>query len=210
MKRFFLLLLSIIVLGVIAIVYLKNKARPWTPEWEENVETFQPTSKIMDVIGITKDMHVGEIGAGNGRFAVRLSKRVGNSGKVYANDIDLNAIRFMKQRLQNENITNVQVILSIVTNPYFPKNELDVVCVINSYENFSDPVRLLSNTISSLKDDGKLAIVAYDPDKSTRNKKGSVTKQLLIEQVSSAGYVVEKIDSTSLVYDNIYVFRKGN
>ncbi|NJK94983.1 MAG: methyltransferase domain-containing protein [Bacteroidales bacterium] len=208
MKRFVFILLIIILATVVSFYFLRNRAKPWSPEWEEKIETFQPTSKIMNVIGVEKGMKVGEIGAGNGRFSVRLAKRVGSEGKVFANDIDLKAVRFMKQRLVNENINNVQVILSRETNPYFPKNTLDMVCVINSYENFSDPVRLLANTYSSLKKDGILAIVAFDPEKSSKKKEDAVSKELLIGEVKDAGYQLLSIDSTSLVYDNVYLFKK--
>ena len=54
----------------------------WAALDEESFESFQPTDKIMDTIGITEGMNVGEVGAGGGRVAVRVARRVGPSGKV--------------------------------------------------------------------------------------------------------------------------------
>jgi ubiquinone/menaquinone biosynthesis C-methylase UbiE len=194
---------------VLFLIFLKDKTRRWSQEWEESFETFQPSLKVMDLIGIKENMYVGEIGGGNGRFAVKVARRVGDSGKVYANDIDLKAVRFMTQRCERDNIRNMQVILSRPTNPNFPRNKLDLVYVINTYHYFSDPVRLLANTKYSLKPDGKLAIVASDPDRINRKKKRGVPKEQILRQVTSAGYELVRMDTTSLVFDNIYIFRKS-
>ncbi len=209
MNRSFYILAGLIVLLALYLIFLRDKARRWSPKWEEGFETFQPSLKVMDLIGIKTNMYVGEIGGGNGRFAVRVARRVGDSGKVYANDIDLKAVRFMTQRCERDDIKNMQVILSRPTNPNFPRNMLDLVYIINTYDYFTDPVRLISNTKYSLKQDGKLAIVATDPDKVKKKKKRGVAKNLILHQVTSAGYHLVHIDTTSLVYDNVYIFKKS-
>jgi len=48
--------------------------------WEELVNKSQPPGKIMDAIGLKPGMIIGEVGAGRGRFTVRLAKRVGPQG----------------------------------------------------------------------------------------------------------------------------------
>lgn len=209
MNRTFYILAGLIVLIALYLIFLQDKSRRWSQEWEESFESFQPSLKIMDLIGIKEDMYVGEIGGGNGRFAVRVARRVGDSGKVYANDIDLKAVRFMTQRCERDNINNMQVILSRPTNPNFPRNKLDLVYVINTYHYFADPVRLLANTKYSLKPEGKLAIVASDPKKIKKKKQRGVSKGQILRQVSEAGYELIRMDTVSLVYDNIYLFRKS-
>lgn len=209
MNKSIYILSGLVILLALYLIFLRDKARRWSPKWEEGFETFQPSFKVMDLIGIKEKMYVGEIGGGNGRFAVRVARRVGDSGKVYANDIDLKAVRFMTQRCERDGIKNMQVILSRPTNPNFPRNTLDLVYIINTYDYFTDPVRLISNTRYSLKPDGKLAIVATDPNKVKKKKKRGVAKNLILQQVTSAGYDLVHIDTTSLVYDNVYIFKKS-
>lgn len=182
----------------------------WSKKWEEKFEIFQPSEKIMDIIGIKEGMIVGEIGAGNGRFAVKVAQRIGKNGLIFANDIDLKAIRFMKSRCEREKINNMIVILSHPINPYFPKDSLDIVYIINAYEYISDPIRLLKNTKPSLKKDGKLAIIAHDPKKAKDKFKLTVPKDKIISQLSEAGFEIAFIDSTTLKYDNIYIFVPQN
>lgn len=208
MNRILYILSALLILLALYFIFFREKTKRWSLEWEEGFETFQPSSKVMDLIGIKKNMYVGEIGGGNGRFAVKVAKRVGDSGKVYANDIDLKAVRFMRQRIERDNIKNMQVILSRPTNPYFPRNKLDLVYVINTYNYFTDPVRLLANTVYSLKTDGRLAIVAYDPEKLKKKKSRGTPREVILNQVKEAGYMLISMDTTSLVYDNVYLFRK--
>ncbi len=208
MKRFLYIILIAVLAVILYFVFVKDKTKRWSQEWEESFESFQPSAKIMDLIGIKEKMYVGEIGAGNGRFAVKVAKRIGDSGRIYANDIDLKAVRFMIQRCERENIKNMQVILSRTTYPNFPRNKLDLVYVINTYEHFTDPVRLLANTRYALKPDGRLAIIAYDPDRVKRKKSHAISKKSILKSVTEAGYQLISLDTTSLVYDNIFLFKK--
>ncbi len=178
----------------------------WSEEWEEGFETYQPSDQIMDVIGIQPGMVIGEVGAGNGRFAVKVAARVGDQGKVFANDIDPKAVSFMQRRCEREHISNMTVIHSRVVDPGFPKGSLDLVYLINTYDELAAPVTLMRNIRPSLKPNGRLAIIAYDPNKHNDPQANAVDPQHLIEQVDRAGYELIKMDA-SLTYDNVYLFR---
>ncbi len=178
----------------------------WSAEWEEQFESFQPSEKIMDRIGVEPGMVVGEIGAGNGRFAVKVAERVGPEGLVYANDIDPEAVSFMAERCQNEGISNMVVILSGEVEPRFPTGEMDLVYLINTYDHLADPIELLKNTAPTLKPSGRLAIIATDEAKLEDHKGHATPRDQVIRQVTGAGYELVSLD-ISLLYDNIYIFR---
>ncbi|MFC1628246.1 methyltransferase domain-containing protein [Gemmatimonadota bacterium] len=52
----------------------------------------------MDATGIQPGMTVAEIGAGRGRYIVQLAVRVGEKGKVYAEDINGPALQYCENR----------------------------------------------------------------------------------------------------------------
>ena len=193
------------VLILLTIISCSQDGR-WSKEWEERFETFQPSDKIMDIMGVDSGMVVGEIGAGNGRFAVRVAARVGPAGKVFANDIDAKAVRFMKRRCERERIENMTVIKSRAVEPGFPDGELDLVYIINTYDELTDPVTLLRNARESLKQEGRLAVIAYDPSKLRDHHGHAVSRQVVIDQCSRAGFRLVHLDTT-LTYDNIYIFQ---
>jgi len=157
------------------------------------------------VLGIKPGMVVGEIGAGNGRFAVKVAARVGPAGRVYANDIDPKAIRFMEKRCRKEEINNLTVIHSRELEPGFPEGHLDLIYLINTYDELSDPVSLLRNSRPSLKPGGRLGIIVYDPRKFKDHGGHAVAREIVIDQCSKAGFALVHRDTT-LMYDNIYLF----
>src|SRR5512143_3657430 len=50
-------------------------------------DTWQKPEQIMDSLGIADGARVADVGAGGGWFTVRLARRVGPLGKVYAEDV---------------------------------------------------------------------------------------------------------------------------
>lgn len=181
----------------------------WSEEWEEKYETNQPSHRIMEITELKQGMFVGDIGAGSGRFAVKAAAKVGPAGKVFANDIDPEAVKFMRRRCEREKITNMEVILSKEVDPCFPKGKLDLVYIINTYDHLADPVRLMRNIGLSLKPTGRLAVIVLDPKKLKNHHGHAVSPERVINEAKEAGYELVKMDS-SLIYDNIYIFRLIN
>lgn len=171
----------------------------WASIDEESFESFQPTDKIMDVIGIQKGMYVGEVGAGGGRVIVRVARRVGPTGRVYANDITASALKYMQKRIKREKIKNMEVIEGTLTDPCFPEAVLDVVFLTNTYRHLDKPINVLKNIIPSLKPEGRLGIV------DSKRYAGSKEKNEIIRNTEAAGFKLIKTDR-SMPRDDIYVF----
>jgi ubiquinone/menaquinone biosynthesis C-methylase UbiE len=172
----------------------------WASINEEDFESFQPTGHIMDVIGIKEGMSVGEVGAGGGRVCVRVAKRIGPTGRVYANDITASALEYMRTRIKRENIKNMEVIEGTLTDPRFPARSLDVVFLTNTYRHLEEPVEILKNIALSLKPEGTLGIV--ESKRYARNQGSNE----IIKNAAAAGFKLTQRD-TSLARDDIYVFR---
>ncbi|UCE40365.1 MAG: class I SAM-dependent methyltransferase [Candidatus Aminicenantes bacterium] len=193
------ILVLIVFIGMLVSLFPMAQEYDWASIDEERFESFQPTEKIMDIIGVKREMTVGEVGAGGGRVAIRVAKRVGQSGKVYANDISVSALQYMRDRIKMENIPNMEVIEGTVTDPRFPKEELDVVYLTNTYRHLDKPVEILKNIKPSLKIGGKLAIIEL---KRYGRTEGS---NEITRNAGLAGYTLIKVDK-SLPRDDIYIF----
>ncbi len=71
-------------------------------------EQWQKPEFIMDELKIAEGSAVAELGAGGGWFTIRLARRVGPNGVVFAEDIQPEMIEAMRVRLQHENLPNVR------------------------------------------------------------------------------------------------------
>ncbi|MBN1350834.1 class I SAM-dependent methyltransferase [candidate division KSB1 bacterium] len=196
-----------LVLLVVSSIYCQKKGR-WSEEWEQRFEVRQPTGQIMDSIGVVPGMVIGEVGAGNGRVAVKMATRVGESGKVFANDIDSKALNFMRERCERENIRNMVVVEGRATDPMFPKEQCDLVYMINTYHHLDDPVSLLKNIASALKPNGRLVIIEADPAKAENMGWHSTPKEKVLAQAAKTECYEPVAIKSFLRDDNIYIFRK--
>jgi ubiquinone/menaquinone biosynthesis C-methylase UbiE len=174
--------------------------------WEIRHNRLQPPVKIMDTMGLKPGMVIGDIGAGRGRFTVWFADRVGDKGKVYANDIVESSLHHIEQRCERLGFSNVITCLGTVVKPNISDEVLDIAFMINVYHHLEKPVELLKNIVPTLKPDGILVIVEHEPVKSGYPTE-STSEEELVKQADEAGYKLERIE-TFLAKDNIYFFKK--
>ena len=126
-------------------------------------DAWQKPEQVMDALGIADGATVADLGAGGGWFTVRLARRVGPNGTVYAEDIQPQMIESIERRVTREGLANVRTILGTPSDPKLPPT-LDAVLIVDTYPEITDPVPLLQNVASSLKENGRLGIVNYRLD----------------------------------------------
>jgi ubiquinone/menaquinone biosynthesis C-methylase UbiE len=127
---------------------------------EPDRDQWQRPEQIMDALGIADGSIVADIGAAGGWFTVRLARRVGPNGRVFAEDIQRPMIEAIGRRVQRENLTNVTPVLGTTTDPRLPPG-LDAALIVDTYSEMEDPVALLRNLARSLKPSGRIGIVDF-------------------------------------------------
>ena len=116
----------------------------------------------MDELRIAEGSIVADLGAGGGWFTIRLARRVGPNGLVYAEDIQPQMIDATRRRAQHERLTNVRTVLGTPTDPRLPR-KIDAVLIVDAYHEIEDPVVLLKNVLHSLNPQGRVGVVGYLP-----------------------------------------------
>ena len=76
-------------------------------------DLWQRPDQIMDAMGIADASVVGDIGAGSGWFTIRLARRVGPRGLVYAEDVQQEMINAISRRVGREGFNNVKPVLGL-------------------------------------------------------------------------------------------------
>lgn len=176
-------------------------------EGEARSNEFWPPARIMDVVGVAAGMTVAEIGAGRGRNVVYLADRVGPSGRVYAEDIDAEALRFLAERCRRGGFDNVEAVLGGLTETRLPGGALDVLLVIGSYQHFSDPVALMRNARAALKEGGRAALVDHFAERDGPN---DVSEETMLAQMERAGFAFERVERAfGEAAGAVYLFRLG-
>lgn len=126
-------------------------------------EVWQKPERIMDSLGIADGSKVADVGAGGGWFTVRLARRVGPNGIVYAQDVQPQMLEAIERRVAKENLRNVRYVRGTPTDPMLPAGSLDAVLVVETFHEIQsgNPRLFLENVRRSLKDGGRLGVVDY-------------------------------------------------
>ena len=146
----------------------------------ERDNTEKPGVLIREMM-LQPGMTVADIGTGIGYMLPFLSRRVGTSGRVIAEDIYDDFLAAAKQRATNQNLQNVSFVKGTDTDCNLPEGQVDMVLALDVYHHFDYPDKMLANINSALKPGGHLVIVDfYKKDRSDhiRAERDDVAKEI--------------------------------
>jgi ubiquinone/menaquinone biosynthesis C-methylase UbiE len=170
-------------------------------------EAWQKPELIMDALGIADGSIVADLGAGGGWFTVRLARRVGPQGLVYAEDVQSEMIESIERRMQREGLRNVRTILGAHDDPKLPVRVLNAVLIVDAYHEVENRVEVLRKVRDSLTPAGRLGIVEF-------TKKGwgpgpelneRIDEEVVVKEAIAAGmHLISR--ETFLPYEYFLVF----
>ncbi len=122
--------------------------------------------RVAAALGIEEGMRVLEVGPGHGSYTLATARRIGESGKLVAVDIQEEIVERLKRRAQKEGITNLEVHLADVHALPFDDGAFDLVYMITVIGEIPDPVRAMREFHRVLVPGGRLALTEriLDPD----------------------------------------------
>jgi len=188
----------VLAVAVLSAVILLAGAAQYDNPSRDKIE--QP-DKVMEAVGVKPGMVVG---AGRGYFTFWLAKGVGQSGKVFANDIDGSALAAIERRSESEKVTNVETVLGTVEDPRFPAASLDMVFMVNAFHDLEKPVELLANLLSALKPGA--TVVIMDREQVRAADRHFLTREQVEEIVGRSAFEIVRIE-TFLRYHNLYILK---
>ena len=133
---------------------------------ETRIEEEQPEA-MLDALKIPRGATVADVGAGAGYHSIRLARRVGPKGIVYATDLQVEMLRMLRTNAREAGVTNIKPVRCTQQNPGLPKEAIDLIMMVNVYHECSDPETTLQGLRAALKPKGRLVLVEFrgeDPE----------------------------------------------
>ena len=124
-------------------------------------DIWQRPDQVMDALAIAEASVVADVGAGGGWFTVRLARRVGPNGIVYAEDVQAEPLTAISRRVAAEGLRNVKTIRGLRNDPRLPPRSLHAALMVDAYSEIEDRVTFLRNLAKSLRPDGRLGVVDF-------------------------------------------------
>jgi predicted methyltransferase len=172
---------------------------------QDSRDRYHQPDRVMDLMGVKAGMVIGEVGAGSGYFTFHLARRVGESGKIFANDISRRALNSLERRKEREGISTIETIVGEVDDPLLPQG-LDMVFIVNAFHDIAHQVALLNSLAPSLKPGAAVVIIDRDPDKMGNNSGHVLTRDEVLERIEQSVFRLDRIE-TFLPQHNIYIIR---
>lgn len=180
-------------------------------DWLDRAErdTEEDPDQALAIIGIKKGSVVADVGAGSGYMTVKMARKVGADGIVYANDIQQAMLDLLDKRLKKGKITNVRPILGTPDDPKLPAESIEMALLVDVYHEFSQPQAMLRHLHDALKAGGRLVLLEYrkeDPSIPIRPEhKMSVAEARM--EVEAEGFKLGRVDD-SLPRQHVLIFTK--
>src|SRR5437773_9178871 len=175
-------------------------------ERNERVDEEEP-DVALDVLKIPKGATVADIGAGSGYMTVKLARRVGPAGIVYANDVQPQMLEMLRRRIEKEKIANVTLVQGAIDDPKLPPASVDLELMVDVYHEFSQPQAMLRALRQALKPGGRLVLLEYrkeDPSIPIRLEHKMAVAEAKLE-VEAEGVTLSKVND-ALPRQHILIF----
>ncbi|MFL6306765.1 MAG: class I SAM-dependent methyltransferase [Candidatus Sulfotelmatobacter sp.] len=140
--------------------------------------------RVMDLLGIKAGSSVADIGAGSGWFSMRAAARVGGSGRVYAQDINPDAVKYIQNRIHKEKVGNVKTVLGSPDDPKLPSDSIDAVLLLKVYHEIAHPLVFMTNLKSSLRSGAKVGII----DRNGNGTDHGLNSDVVRREMAEAGF----------------------
>ncbi len=164
---------------------------------------------MLDALKLKPGDTVADIGAGVGYTSVRMAKRVGPTGTVYATDIQPQMINMLKDNLKEAGIKNVKPTLCTTTDTKLPDGKIDLAIMVDVYHECSDPATTLKGIRKALKPGGRLVLVEFrgeDPEVPIKPEHKMTVTQVR-KEIEPQGFAFKELHDF-LPWQHILIFEK--
>ena len=127
---------------------------------EQSRDKVGEAERVMNLLSVKPGLTVADIGAGSGYYTVRLAKRVGPEGHVYAEDVVPEYLERLAQRVRSEGLTGtVTLVRGDPHDPQLPAGSVDIALLVHMYHEVQQPYGLLWNLRPALRTGAQVAVV---------------------------------------------------
>lgn len=118
--------------------------------------------RVMDRLAIEPGVRVADLGAGQGYYTVRLVRRLGSSGTVYAEDVRADYLKGLEARLDRERAHGARLILGRPNDPRLAPNSIDVALLAYMYHEIKNPYEFFYRLQPALAANARVGVIDVD------------------------------------------------
>ncbi|HEY7306571.1 MAG TPA: methyltransferase domain-containing protein [Bryobacteraceae bacterium] len=153
----------IFAIGLLGIAYQAFQALVQLDAIERERDQWQRPLDVLQVLDLKSGNTALDLGCGSGYFALKLSRTVGDRGKVLAVDIRRISLLFLWIRAALRSDRNISVTHAEPDDPHLPVGTVDAALIANTYHELTAPKTILDHVFHCLRPGGRLVVVDRGP-----------------------------------------------
>ena len=174
MKRLYALFLSAVLLLAVAVQYSAGQGtKEQIHKMHQDPKAYiamlenpqrdaeQKPDEVIAALDLKPGETLADIGAGSGYFSFRFARKVGDSGRVYAVDINSDMILHMNRYIRDKKIKNVTTILSAPDDPLLADASINRFFICNTWHHVQNRPRYMALMKKMLKPGGQVIVLDY-------------------------------------------------
>lgn len=163
--------------------------------WKER-DAWQRADELIQLLHVRRGSRVADVGSHEGYMTFKLATAVGESGRVFAVDVESAKLDKLKAHATERDVRNVTAVKGDYDDPKLAANSLDAVIILDTYHEMQDHDKILQHIKAALKKGGRLLIcepIANERRGETRARQESkheLEMKFALEDLQKAGLTV--------------------
>ena len=178
-------------------------------------ERWEKTSQMLDLIDVRPGETVADVGCGSGFFTYKFANLVGESGKVFATELNKAALSYV-EKMRDCYDLNIEPVISTLDDVNLPPNRCDKIFMCSMYHAvYVASIEFVKDAYidsikKALKSEGKLIVVDNDIKREgvPEYYGSAIDRRLIISQLTHYGFKL--LDEKQLIPQRyVLIFQKG-
>lgn len=177
--------------------------------WSRGPGLEAEVNRFAALVELRPGLTVADIGAGTGGMAVRVARRLGPSGRLYATEIEASKLGAIRNAAQAAGLANVVVLEAGEHSTHLPDACCDLIYLRRVYHHLSDAPAINKSICAALRPGGRLAVIDFLSPRWMFFFHHGIPSDTVTSQVRPAGFTIERQVARWSPVDYCLVFRKA-
>lgn len=168
----------------------------------EERERRERVGEVLRLLGLGPGSRVADVGSGLGFYTVALARTVGETGRVFAVDIDEAVLAELRRRASDGRLPQIEAVLGAPDDPRLAPGSLDAALIVNSYHEMPSHRSILEHLRAALRPGGRLMLIEPYSEERRREpreeqvKRHQIAPDLVEAELRDAGFqIVQRTDA---------------
>ena len=159
------------------------KRRMWESPGRDD---WQQPEQVVAALELEPGDRVADLGSGGGYFTFPMAEEVGETGRVYAVDVEESLLAYIAKESQKRGLPQIETALAPEDGLGLPDGSVDLIFLSNVFHHLPDPTDYFRRARSSLRNGGRIAVIDFSEDGFLRGH--AIPAEEIRAQMEDAGY----------------------